>query len=199
MTTPLMGSDPAPFMANLFLYHFESKWVKNLKKDNLQKARRFGNTFRFIDDLFTINDNEFLRCFQEIYPPELELNLEHTGSEVSFLDLKITKEDNGQLSMKLFDKRDDFPFSIVRLPFSSSNMPTSMFYSSIGAEILRIGRVSSSLNNFLSSSKSLIKRALKQGASISRLEKTLKKTYGRQEVLKKFGKTATEFVQNVFD
>ena len=44
-----MGSDPAPFMANLFLYHFESKWVKNLKKENLQKARRFSNTFRFID------------------------------------------------------------------------------------------------------------------------------------------------------
>ena len=123
--------------------------------------------------------------------------MEHTGSEVSFLDLKITKEDNGQLSMKLFDKRDDFPFSIVRLPFSSSNMPTSMFYSSIGAEILRIGRVSSSLNNFLSSSKSLIKRALKQGASISRLEKTLKKTYGRQEVLKKFGKNNIVTTRNL--
>ena len=24
-----MGSDPAPFMANLFLYHYESTWIKN--------------------------------------------------------------------------------------------------------------------------------------------------------------------------
>ena len=52
-----MGSDPAPFMANLFLYYYESKCVKNLKKDSLQKARRFSHTFRFIDDLLTINDN----------------------------------------------------------------------------------------------------------------------------------------------
>ena len=40
-----MGSDPAPFVANLFLYYYESKWVKNLKKDSLQKARRFSHTF----------------------------------------------------------------------------------------------------------------------------------------------------------
>ena len=65
-----MGSDPAPFMANLFLYHFESKWVKDMKKENLQKARRFCNTFRFIDDLLTINDNNvFQESFKSIYPP----------------------------------------------------------------------------------------------------------------------------------
>ena len=27
-----MGSDPAPFFANLFLYFFEKKWVDDLKK-----------------------------------------------------------------------------------------------------------------------------------------------------------------------
>ena len=51
-----MGSDPAPFMANLFLYHFESKWLKELKKKNLNQARKFSNTFRFIDDLNAMND-----------------------------------------------------------------------------------------------------------------------------------------------
>ena len=29
-----MGPDPAPFMANLFLFYYESKWVKNLKRDS---------------------------------------------------------------------------------------------------------------------------------------------------------------------
>ena len=33
---------------------------------------------------------EFGRCFEKIYPPELELKKEHDGEEeVSFLDLKI--------------------------------------------------------------------------------------------------------------
>ena len=89
-----MGSDPAPFMANLFLYHYESKWLKKLKKENLQKARKFSNTFRFIDDLLTINDDqEFLQAMNDIYPEELQLNLEHSGNNVSFLDLSITKCD----------------------------------------------------------------------------------------------------------
>ena len=175
-----MGSDPAQLFANLFLYHFENKWVKNLKKESLQRARRFMHTFRFIDDLLTINDgDEFSKSFKEIYPPELELNLEHSGDQVTFLDLQITKE-NGHLNTKLFEKRGDFSFSIVRLPFRSSNIPSNMFYASIGAEILRIGRVCSSTDNFLFSCKILIERVKKQGANNFKLNKTLKKTYGRQ-------------------
>ena len=192
-----MGSDPAPFMANLFLYYYENKWVRNLKKENLMKARKFSHTFRFIDDLIAINDNDqFLHSFKEIYPEELQLNLENSGEHVTFLDLDLTKNDR-QLDMKLFDKRDDFPFSIVRLPFASSNIPTSMFYSSVGAEILRIGRVSSSVENFVSSSRILSKRVLIQDAKVPKLSKTLKKTYGRQGVLRQFGVNAKEFTDKL--
>lgn len=104
-----MGSDPAPFMANLFLYYCENKWIRNLKKENIQKSRRFSNTYRFIDDLITINDdNLFLENDKDIYPPELVLNLESSGDNVSFLDLDLTNF-NGQLNVKLFDKREKFP------------------------------------------------------------------------------------------
>ena len=73
-----MGSDPAPFMANLFLYSYESKYVKELKTKDLFTARKFRHTFRFIDDLLAVNDDgEFGRCFEKIYPPELELKKEH--------------------------------------------------------------------------------------------------------------------------
>ena len=51
-----IGSDPAPFFANLFPYHYERQWLVNLKKKDLSKARKFGNTFRFIDDLCAFND-----------------------------------------------------------------------------------------------------------------------------------------------
>ena len=76
----------------------------------------------------------------------MQLNLESSGDHVTFLDLDLTLVD-GHLDVKLCDKRDSFPFAIVRLPFLSSNIPTTMFYSSIGADILRIGRVSSSFEN----------------------------------------------------
>ena len=64
-----MGSDPAPFFANLFLYFYESKWLRKLQRSDLRRARRFSNIFRFIDDLIAINDGEeFETCFKEIYP-----------------------------------------------------------------------------------------------------------------------------------
>ena len=52
----LMGSDLAPFFADLFLYFYERKWMNKLKKNDLIKARNLCNIFRFIDDLNSIND-----------------------------------------------------------------------------------------------------------------------------------------------
>jgi len=192
-----MGSDPAPFMANLFLYHFESKWIKSLKKENLQKARRFSNTFRFIDDLLTINDNNlFLENFESIYPPELKLNLESSGDRITFLDIEL-RNINGRLDVRLFDKRDSFSFEIVRLPFCTSNMPSTMFYSCFGAEIIRIARVSSSLENFSLAGRVLMDRALRQGGKVFRLQKTLKKIYGRQQVFHSLASNITLFLESL--
>ena len=35
-----MGSDPAPFIANLFLYIYENRFMTNLKKTNLSRAKK---------------------------------------------------------------------------------------------------------------------------------------------------------------
>ena len=189
-----MGSDPAPFMANLFLYSYERKYVQNLRKKDLSKARLFRNTFRFIDDLLTVNDDgEFEKCHGNIYPAELELKKEHSGNLVSFLDLKIELKDRS-FETSLFDKRDDFPFSIVRMPYRESNMPSRIFYSSIGAEVLRIARTSMKIECFQVSSKALIDRMVKQGASVERLLKTLRRMYERHDVLKKFSESCAEFL-----
>ena len=77
--------------------------------------------------------------YKEIYPDELELKVEHSGSHASFLNLDISIKD-GIFIYKLFDKRDAFPFSIVRMPHKDSNMPESIFYSSFVGELLRIAR-----------------------------------------------------------
>ena len=69
-----MGSDPAPFIANLFLYVYENRFMTNLKKNDLARAKNLRHVFRFIDDLIALNDNdEFMRSHEEIYPPEMEL------------------------------------------------------------------------------------------------------------------------------
>ena len=53
-----MGTDPAPFMANLFLYNYENKFIKELKKTDRLAARKFGNIWRYIDDLSAVNDDK---------------------------------------------------------------------------------------------------------------------------------------------
>ena len=102
-----MGSDPASFFANLFLYFYEKKWMNDLKKNDLIKARKLCNIFRFIDDLNSINDGEeFESNYSNIYPEELQLSKENTDKyETSFLDLNIKIKD-GKFQFGLFDKRD---------------------------------------------------------------------------------------------
>ena len=54
-----MGTDCAPLLANLYLFHFEYTYMKEQLKSNMTKARRFSNTFRYIDDLLTLNNPSF--------------------------------------------------------------------------------------------------------------------------------------------
>ena len=133
-----MGSDPAPFMANLFLYYYENKWINKLKKSDIGRSRRYSNIFRFIGDLSAFNDGgEFEKSYRKIYPSELELGKENLSDhQASFLDLKIFVSEN-KYELSLFDKRDAFPFAIVRMPHRSSNIPNKMIYSTICAEVLR--------------------------------------------------------------
>ena len=116
-----MGSDPARFCANLFLYTYASKWMNERKKNDLIKVRKLCNIFRFIDDLNSINDvGEFESNYSNIYPDELQLRKENTDKhEASFLKLKIKIKD-GKFHFALIDKGDSFPFSIVRIPDKSS-------------------------------------------------------------------------------
>ena len=52
-----MGIDPAPFWANLFLSYFESNHMDELIRTDIAQAKRYHGTYRFIDDLCTLNNN----------------------------------------------------------------------------------------------------------------------------------------------
>ena len=147
--------------------------MKELKKNDLIKARKLCNVFRFIDDLNSINDGrEFESNYSNIYPEELQIGKENTDKhETSFLDLNIKIKD-GKFQFSLFDKRDSFPFSFVRMPDKSSNVPSSVLYSVIGAESLRIARASNNPESF-STVKPLIARMSRQGVSIGKINSSI--------------------------
>ena len=52
-----MGIDPAPFWANLYLYHYEHKFITNLMSTDKFRARQFLHSTRFIDDQCNLNDS----------------------------------------------------------------------------------------------------------------------------------------------
>ena len=54
---------------------------------------------------------ENLKSHKEIYPMELVLKVEHSGSHATFLDLDIIIS-NDKMSTKLYDKRDDLFFMV---------------------------------------------------------------------------------------
>ena len=91
--------------------------MNELKKNDLIKTKKICISFRFIDDLNSINDGgEFESNYSDIYPEELQLGKENTDKhETSFLVLNIKIKDE-KFHFGLFDKRDSFPFSIVRMP-----------------------------------------------------------------------------------
>ena len=47
-----MGSDPAPFFANVFQAHKDAGWVKAQRKLGTINVRKINNSFRFIDAAF---------------------------------------------------------------------------------------------------------------------------------------------------
>ena len=193
-----MGSDPAPFFANLFLFYYEWQYINNLKKENVVSARKFCYTFRFIDDLITINNTNFEINIRNIYPAELELKKENQNdNNAHFLDLNI-EISNSKFITKLYDKRDNFSFNIIRMPYKSSNIPKKMFYSAMSAEILRICKATTNFKDFLESTNILITRIKKQGGLINHMKNAISKLLNsHKECFLKFNKSNDNIVKQV--
>ena len=66
-----------------------------------------------------------------------------TASSASFLDLYLEFDDSGQISTKIYDKRDDFNFKIINFPNMCSNIPASPEYGIYISQLIRYARASS--------------------------------------------------------
>ena len=77
----------------------------------------FNSTSRYLDDLLNIDNPYFEGMVNQIYPPELQLDTANTSdTKAPFLDLHLPIS-NGFVSSKIYDKRDDFNFDIVKFSF----------------------------------------------------------------------------------
>ena len=122
-----MGTNCAPLLTDLFLYSYEGEFIHNLiKSGKRQPAKSFNFTFRYIDDILSLNNSKFSDYINDIYPEELEIK-ETTDNSISssFLDLLFEFDNDNRLRVTIYDKRDDFNFNIVNYPFLCDNIPQS--------------------------------------------------------------------------
>jgi hypothetical protein len=77
-----MGTNCAPLLADLLLYSYESEFLQKLVKDKkIHAARAFNFTFRYIDDVLSINNSRFAEFLPLIYPGDkyvIDEKLQHT-------------------------------------------------------------------------------------------------------------------------
>ena len=67
-----MGTKCAPLLADLFLYSYEADFLDGLLKQK-QLAQTFNFSFRYIDDVLSLNNFRFEDFLLLIYPSQLEI------------------------------------------------------------------------------------------------------------------------------
>ena len=110
---------------------YEADFIQSLlSTEKKQLASRFNLTYRYIDDVLSIQTTQNLKI---IWARCMFLNLrsrtpQRTPLLFSYLYLLLSIGRDGQLQTSIYDKRDDFNFHIINFPFLSSNIPSSPAY-----------------------------------------------------------------------
>jgi hypothetical protein len=98
----------------------------------------FNSSFRYTDDVLSVNNSWFCDYIHRIYLNEHEVkNTTDTQKSTSYLDLHTDIDNRGRLKIKLYDKRDDFTFPIANFPFISWNIPASPAYGVYISQLIR--------------------------------------------------------------
>ena len=170
-----MGTDCAPFLANLFLYSYESKWIEEQRvRKNYSSIKAFKHCCRYIDDLLLANnDDQMIEVMKDIYPKELVLVPDDSdGLSTPFLDLQLAIKD-GVVSTSIFDKRDAFDLKIINFPTLTGNIPLKSSYGVFICAAVRYARASTHFEDFKDRLLLLVKKLKAQFFS----DRLLKKTY----------------------
>ena len=195
-----MGTNCAPLLADIFLYSYEADFIQSLLSTGKKHlASRFNLTYRYIDDVLSINNPEFENYLGQMYPAELEIkDTTESTTSASYLDLLLSIGRDSQLHTSIYDKRDDFNFHITNFPFLSSNIPSSPAYGVFISQLIRYARACSSYECFILRARRLSSKLLKQGYLVERLKSSFRKFYGRYgDLVEQYGVTLSRMLNDI--
>ena len=160
-----------------------------------------NETYRYMDDVLSINNPDFENYLGQMYPPELEIkDTTESNTSASYLDLLLSIGRDGQLHTSLYDKRDDFNFHITNFPFLSSNIPSSPAYGVFISQLIRYARACSSYECFILRAMRLSNKLLGQGYVKERFKSSLRKFYGRYgDLTKQYEVPLSRMLHDILD
>ena len=146
-----METNCTPLLADIFLYSYKAEFIQSLlSTDRNQLASRFNFRYRYLDDVLSINNQEFENYLDQMYTVELEIkDTTESTTSASYLDLLLSIGRDGQLHTSIYDKGDDFNFRITNFPFLSSNIPASPAYGFFISQLIRYARACSLYECFI--------------------------------------------------
>ena len=151
------GNNASPQIADLTLSFMEFRFVKEKVNRNHALAFSLSRTFRYIDDLLHCSSNaaDFVNITSAMYHSSLTLEqTNNTDKKSAFLDLDIECTRDG-VTTSLYNKTDDYSFSVVRYPHFSSCIPRRIGLNTLHGEFLRIYRNCSKSQHFYIRSRAL--------------------------------------------
>ena len=90
----------------------------NFSAGKKRLASQFNFTYRYIDDVYSINNQDFENYLGQMYPPELEIkDTTESNTLASYLDLLLSIGRDGQLHTPLRQTwRFQFPYYKLSVP-----------------------------------------------------------------------------------
>ena len=99
-----MGSPLGPVLANIFMVHLETSIIPNFQNE-------VPIWLRYVDDTFTIiNESKIVDLINALnsFHPNIKFTHEiESDNHISFLDIKVIKNNNGSISRGVFRKNTD--------------------------------------------------------------------------------------------
>jgi hypothetical protein len=151
-----MGTNCAPFLANLYLFAKEFHWINEMYQKQETRAilfKYFRMCFRYLDDLFAGNNNFQMDNYKEvIYPIELKCENTLTAASANFLQLKITVH-SGRFLMDVHDKRLGFKYRAIKFPQACSKVSFTPCHNVFFGQLISFNTICENYTSFVRAAK----------------------------------------------
>ena len=160
-----MGKRFAPGLSNLYMLDFDRIAMHDFKIKPLLY-------FRYLDDIFLLfpGDETSLKeyeIFLNNIIPDIKVTLEHSNTEINFLDVTVYKNDVNQLKTKVFFKKTD----THQLLHRSSHHPNHTFNGIVKSQLIRFKRISSTKTDYDETCKILFSFLKNRGYTHAKMRK----------------------------